>query len=256
VHNGEPQSIAEGCETLQKQEQSKGEFAMRNIVVFILLMIASVAFAQNDRDYIRSGNRLYRNKSFDKAEVEYRKAVSANAENPQAVYNLGCSMMMQQKDSVAIQYFERASKLETNKLRRAKSNHNIGVILQNHKMYDKAIEAYKQALRDNPNDDETRYNLALCKKLLKNNPDNNKQNKNQDKDKNQDKNKEENKDNDKDKDKNKDKKDQQNPPPQEQMSKDNAEQLLNAAMQNEKQTQQRLQKAMQQPRKTRSQKNW
>ncbi|MBR4601518.1 MAG: tetratricopeptide repeat protein [Prevotella sp.] len=229
---------------------------MRNIVVFILLMIASVAFAQNDRDYIRSGNRLYRNKSFDKAEVEYRKAVSANAENPQAVYNLGCSMMMQQKDSVAIQYFERASKLETNKLRRAKSNHNIGVILQNHKMYDKAIEAYKQALRDNPNDDETRYNLALCKKLLKNNPDNNKQNKNQDKDKNQDKNKEENKDNDKDKDKNKDKKDQQNPPPQEQMSKDNAEQLLNAAMQNEKQTQQRLQKAMQQPRKTRSQKNW
>lgn len=229
---------------------------MRNIVVFILMMIASVAFAQNDRDYIRSGNRLYRNKSFDKAEVEYRKAVSANAENPQAVYNLGCSMMMQQKDSVAIQYFERASKLETNKLRRAKSNHNIGVILQNHKMYDKAIEAYKQALRDNPNDDETRYNLALCKKLLKNNPDNNKQNKNQDKDKNQDKNKEENKDNDKDKDKNKDKKDQQNPPPQEQMSKDNAEQLLNAAMQNEKQTQQRLQKAMQQPRKTRSQKNW
>ena len=229
---------------------------MRNIVVFILLMIASVAFAQNDRDYIRSGNRLYRNKTFDKAEVEYRKAVSANAENPQAVYNLGCSMMMQQKDSVAIQYFERASKLETNKLRRAKSNHNIGVILQNHKMYDKAIEAYKQALRDNPNDDETRYNLALCKKLLKNNPDNNKQNKNQDKDKNQDKNKEENKDNDKDKDKNKDKKDQQNPPPQEQMSKDNAEQLLNAAMQNEKQTQQRLQKAMQQPRKTRSQKNW
>lgn len=229
---------------------------MRNIVVFILMMIASVAFAQNDRDYIRSGNRLYRNKSFDKAEVEYRKAVSANAENPQAVYNLGCSMMMQQKDSVAIQYFERASKLETNKLRRAKSNHNIGVILQNHKMYDKAIEAYKQALRDNPNDDETRYNLALCKKLQKNNPDNNKQNKNQDKDKNQDKNKEENKDNDKDKDKNKDKKDQQNPPPQEQMSKDNAEQLLNAAMQNEKQTQQRLQKAMQQPRKTRSQKNW
>lgn len=229
---------------------------MRNIVVFILLMIASVAFAQNDRDYIRSGNRLYRSKSFDKAEVEYRKAVSANAENPQAVYNLGCSMMMQQKDSVAIQYFERASKLETNKLRRAKSNHNIGVILQNHKMYDKAIEAYKQALRDNPNDDETRYNLALCKKLLKNNPDNNKQNKNQDKDKNQDKNKDENKDNDKDKDKNKDKKDQQNPPPQEQMSKDNAEQLLNAAMQNEKQTQQRLQKAMQQPRKTRSQKNW
>lgn len=233
---------------------------MRNIVLLILIMIASAAYSQNDRDYIRSGNRLYRNKSFDKSEVEYRKAISVNAENPQAIYNLGCSMMMQQKDSVAIQQFERASQLETNKLRRAKSNHNIGVILQNHKMYDKAIEAYKKALRDNPNDDETRYNLALCKKLMKNNPNNdNNKNNNQNKDKNEDKDKKDNKDNkdnDKDKDKNNDNKDQQNPPPQEQMSKDNAEQLLNAAMQNEKQTQQRLQKAMQQPKKTRSQKNW
>lgn len=233
---------------------------MRNIVLLILIMIASAAYSQNDRDYIRSGNRLYRNKSFDKSEVEYRKAISVNAENPQAIYNLGCSMMMQQKDSVAIQQFERASQLETNKLRRAKSNHNIGVILQNHKMYDKAIEAYKKALRDNPNDDETRYNLALCKKLMKNNPNNdNNKNNNQNKDKNEDKDKKDNKDNkdnDKDKDKNNDNKDQQNPPPQELMSKDNAEQLLNAAMQNEKQTQQRLQKAMQQPKKTRSQKNW
>lgn len=228
---------------------------MRNIVLFVFLMVASLAIAQNDRDYVRSGNRLYRAKKFDKAEVEYRKAISVNAENPQAVYNLGCSMMMQQKDSLAINQFERASQLETNKLRRAKSNHNIGVILQNHKMYDKAIDAYKKALRDNPNDDETRYNLALCQKLLKNQPKNNDNNKdNQDKDKNKEN--KDNKDKNQDKDKNDDKKDQQNQPPKEQMSKDNAEQLLNAAMQNEKETQQRLQKAMQQPKKNRSQKNW
>lgn len=230
---------------------------MRNIVLFVFLMVASLAFAQNDRDYVRSGNRLYRAKKFDKAEVEYRKAISVNAENPQVVYNLGCSMMMQQKDSLAINQFERASQLETNKLRRAKSNHNIGVILQNHKMYDKAIDAYKKALRDNPNDDETRYNLALCQKLLKNQPKNNDNNKdNQDKDKNNDKENKDNKDKNQDKDKNDEKKDQQNQPPKEQMSKDNAEQLLNAAMQNEKETQQRLQKAMQQPKKNRSQKNW
>lgn len=225
---------------------------IRNIAIFILLTVVSTAFAQNDRDYIRSGNRLYRAKKFDKAEVEYRKALSVNAENPQAVYNLGCALMMLQKDSVAVLQFERASQLETNKFRRAKSNHNMGVVFQNHKMYDKAIEAYKKALRDNPNDDQTRYNLALCKKLLKNQP---KNNDNKDKDKKQDK---DNKD--KERDKNKDDKDdkqkQQNPPQNEQMSKDNAEQLLNAAMQDEKQTQQRLQKAMQQPRRSRNNKNW
>ena len=160
---------------------------IRNIAIFILLIVVSTAFAQNDRDYIRSGNRLYRAKKFDKAEVEYRKALSVNAENPQAVYNLGCALMMLQKDSVAVLQFERASQLETNKFRRAKSNHNMGVVFQNHKMYDKAIEAYKKALRDNPNDDQTRYNLALCKKLLKNQPKNNdKNNENKDKDKKQD----------------------------------------------------------------------
>lgn len=218
----------------------------------MLLAVASASFAQNDRDYIRRGNRLYRAKKFNKAEVEYRKAVAANSENPQAVYNLGCAMMMIQKDSVAVTYFERASQLEQNKLRRAKSNHNIGVILQNHKMYDKAIEAYKNALRDNPNDNETRYNLALCKKLLKKQPkdkDSKKDNKNKDK-----------KQNKQDKDRNNDKKDDNNKqkeqPRKEHMSKDNAEQLLNAAMQDEKQTQQRLQKAMQRPRRNRSQKNW
>lgn len=229
---------------------------IRKIAIFILLTVVSTAFAQNDRDYIRSGNRLYRAKKFDKAEVEYRKALSVNAENPQAVYNLGCALMMLQKDSVAVLQFERASQLETNKFRRAKSNHNMGVVFQNHKMYDKAIEAYKKALRDNPNDDQTRYNLALCKKLLKNQPKNNDKNK-----ENKDKNNKQDKDNkDKERDKNKDDKDdkqkQQNPPQNEQMSKDNAEQLLNAAMQDEKQTQQRLQKAMQQPRRSRNNKNW
>lgn len=221
-------------------------------MILMLLAVASASFAQNDRDYIRRGNRLYRAKKFNKAEVEYRKAVAANSENPQAVYNLGCAMMMIQKDSVAVTYFERASQLEQNKLRRAKSNHNIGVILQNHKMYDKAIEAYKNALRDNPNDNETRYNLALCKKLLKKQPkdkDRKKDNKNKDK-------KQKKQDKDRNNDKKDDNKKQKEQPRKEHMSKDNAEQLLNAAMQDEKQTQQRLQKAMQRPRRNRSQKNW
>ncbi|MBR0181112.1 MAG: tetratricopeptide repeat protein, partial [Prevotella sp.] len=135
-------------------------------------------------------------------------------------------------------------------LRKYQSFHNIGVICQTHKMYGEAIEAYKSALRLNPNDDETRYNLVLCKHQ-KQKQDQNKQNQqNQDQQKKDDKKDEQKQDQNKDEQKQK----QQEQKPQ--MSKDNAEQLLNAAMQQEKQTQDRLKKAQQQPQRRNIQKNW
>lgn len=218
---------------------------MRRIILYILLLIAVSAQAQTDRQSIRQGNSFYHKKQWAQAEVEYRKALAKNAENPQALYNLGCALMMQQKDSAAIQQYQKAIQVETNKLRRSKASHNIGVICQNHKMYGDAIKAYQQSLRDNPSDDETRYNLALCKHLNKNNQQN--QNKEQKQDKKQEE-KEQNKNNDKNK--------EQQQPPKEQISKENAEQLLNAAIQNEKATQQRMKKAMQKPQKRNVEKNW
>lgn len=218
---------------------------MRRVILYILLLIAVSAQAQTDRQSIRQGNSFYHKKQWAQAEVEYRKALAKNAENPQALYNLGCALMMQQKDSAAIQQYQKALQVETNKLRRSKASHNIGVICQNHKMYGDAIKAYQQSLRDNPSDDETRYNLALCKHLNKNNQQN--QNKEQKQDKKQEE-KEQNKNNDKNK--------EQQQPPKEQISKENAEQLLNAAIQNEKATQQRMKKAMQKPQKRNVEKNW
>lgn len=218
---------------------------MRKVILYILLLIAVSAQAQTDRQSIRQGNSFYHKKQWAQAEVEYRKALAKNAENPQALYNLGCALMMQQKDSAAIQQYQKAIQVETNKLRRSKASHNIGVICQNHKMYGDAIKAYQQSLRDNPSDDETRYNLALCKHLNKNNQQN--QNKEQKQDKKQEE-KEQNKNNDKNK--------EQQQPPKEQISKENAEQLLNAAIQNEKATQQRMKKAMQKPQKRNVEKNW
>lgn len=218
---------------------------MRRVILYILLMIAVSAQAQTDRQSIRQGNSFYHKKQWAQAEVEYRKALAKNAENPQALYNLGCALMMQQKDSAAIQQYQKAIQVETNKLRRSKASHNIGVICQNHRMYGDAIKAYQQSLRDNPSDDETRYNLALCKHLNKNNQQN--QNKEQKQDKKQEE-KEQNKNNDKNK--------EQQQPPKEQISKENAEQLLNAAIQNEKATQQRMKKAMQKPQKRNVEKNW
>ncbi len=232
---------------------------LKYIFLCMMMVIGGLnMMAQSDRNLIRSGNRLFREQNYAKAEVEYRKAISKNPNNAQAVYNLGNALMAQQKDSAAIEQFTKAGKMETSPVRRAKSYHNIGTICQKTRLYSEAIGAYQEALRDNPNDNETRYNLALCKRLLKNQPQQNKQNKNN-KDKNKDNKKDENKDKNKNKNKNKDKdKDKQNQQkqPKEQMSKDNAEQLLNAAMQEEKATQQRLKKAMQQPKNRRLQKNW
>ena len=199
------------------------------MAMLLLLIVPTLAFAQSDRHFIRTGNKLYRNQNYPKAEVEYRKAMSQNGSNAHAVYNLGNALMMQQKDSAAIVQLENAGKMEANKTRKAMAYHNIGTICQRHQLYGDAIKAYEEALRNNPNDNETRYNLALCKRLNKNNKEQQKEQK---------------------------QKEKQQPKPKEQMSKENAEQLLNAAIQDEKATQQRLKKATQQPSRRTVEKNW
>lgn len=222
---------------------------MKYFVTLILLVGFCLGItAQSDRTFIRAGNKLYRQQKFDKAEVEYRKAISKNPNNAQALYNLGCALMAQQKDSAAISQYERAGQMEKAPLRRAMIYHNIGVVCQQHQLYQQAIQAYEESLRNNPSDNETRYNLALCKRLMKNQP----QKKNDQKQNNQ-KNKKEQEKSKEDQNKNQN---QQNRQPKEQMSKDNAEQLLNAAMQQEKATQQRLKDAMRQPSRRQLQKNW
>ena len=239
-----------------KRLEVRGERIVSSRLI-LLLFISLTSYlsplttnAQSDRQMIRQGNKLYRKGNVAEAEVSYRKAVERNERNAQANYNLGNALMGQRKDSLAITQLEKAAKLETNPLRRAQAYHNMGVICQQHRMFGEAIEAYKEALRNNPTDNETRYNLALCKR--------------QQQEQQQDQN-EQNKDN---KD-NKDKQDQQKQEQQQkqdekkqeqqqkqQMSKENAEQLLNAAMQEEKQTQERMKKAQQQPQNRRLEKNW
>lgn len=224
------------------------------LLLSLILLPSLGASAQSDRNCIRQGNRSYKVQKWTEAETQYRKAISKNAKNPQAIYNLGCALLMQQKDSAAMQQFQNASQLETNKLRRSACYHNMGVIMQNHREYAKAIDCYKMALRCNPADNQTRYNLALCKKLLKNQPQQNKNNNQNNKD-----NKDKQNKNDQDKQKNnnnKDKNQQKNQQNQDKMSKDNAEQLLNAAIQQEQATKQKLQKAMSQPRRKQYEKNW
>lgn len=137
---------------------------------------------KTERDYLRSGNKLYNDSLFIKAEVDYRKALEINPKSTDAMFNLGNSLLMQQKAKEAMEQFESASKVEKDKDKLAQIYHNMGVILQSSKQYPQCIEAYKESLRNNPKDDETRYNLALAQKLLKDQQ----QNQDQNQDKNQD----------------------------------------------------------------------
>ena len=182
------------------------------VTVAFLLVGGTNAVAQTDRNLIRQGNRAFKSQKWAAAETQYRKAIFKNQKNPQAIYNLGCALLAQQKDSLAMVQFGNAAQLESNIFRRSKSYHNMGVVMQNHREYAQAIEYYKMALRCNPQDNETRYNLALCKKLLKNNQQNQNNKNNKDKNKN-DKNKDKKNDKNKNKDgqnKNDQNKDKQN----------------------------------------------
>ncbi len=219
----------------------------------MLLVAASASAQMTDRQYIRQGNKQFRSGDYANAEVSYRKAIEKNAKNPQAAFNLGNALMAQKKDSAAVEQFQGAANLETNPLRKAQAYHNMGVICQTHKMYGEAIEAYKNALRLNPKDDETRYNLVLCKHQKQKQDQQQQNQQGGDNDKKQDDKQKDQQQPDQQKDKQDDKHQEQ---PKPQMSKDNAEQLLNAAIQNEKQTQEKMKQQQQQPQRRNVLKNW
>ena len=215
------------------------------LLVIVLFSSISVAAQKSDRDYVRNGNRLYHDSLFVKAEVDYRKALDKNPKMTDAMFNLGDALLMQQKAKEAIEQFDGVTKVEKNKLKLAEAYHNMGVILQLSKQLPQCIEAYKQALRNNPKDNETRYNLALAQKQLKDQQQQQQQNRKQDKQQKKEEQKEQNKDQQKQNKKQNQQQNQQQQQQQNQMSKENAEQLLRAVMQDEKNVQDKVKKQIQ-----------
>ena len=218
------------------------------ILSTLLLAGATHGLAQDktDRDYLRSGNKLYNDSLFIKAEVDYRKALELNPKSTDAMFNLANALLMQQKAQEAMEQYESVSKIEKDKQKLAQIYHNMGVILQSSKQLPQCIEAYKESLRNNPKDDETRYNLALAQKLLK---DQEQDQQNQDQQQQQQEQKEDKQDQNKDQQEQDQKDQQQNQQQQQQnkneMSKENAQQLLNAVMQDEKNVQDKVKKQLQ-----------
>ena len=218
------------------------------ILSLLLCVGAGQALAQEktDRDYLRSGNKLYNDSLFIKAEVDYRKALEINPKSTDAMFNLANTLLMQQKAKEAMEQYQSVSKIEKDKDKLAQIYHNMGVILQSGKQYPQCIEAYKESLRNNPKDDETRYNLALAQKQLK---DQQQDQQNQDQQQQQQEQKEDKQDQNKDQQEQDQKDQQQNQQQQQQnkneMSKENAQQLLNAVMQDEKNVQDKVKKQIQ-----------
>ena len=150
---------------------------------------------------------------FVNAEGAYRQAISKSGENTVAPYNLGRAYYNRESLSEAFSKFKQAGEKTTEKPVKHKSYHNMGNVFMKNKEYQKAVEAYKESLRNNPNDDETRYNLALDKKKQQEeqkNDDNQGGEDNQDQKDQQDQNKDQNQDGENEKDKEGDQKDDQN----------------------------------------------
>lgn len=209
-------------------------------LIFILLIsVFALSYGQAENNDIREGNKLFMNGKFQQAEVAYRKALRKNRNSFEANFNLGNALYRQGKYSNALEQFNNSVAIEKkDKMKLASGFHNLGNSLLNDKKYQESIDAYKKALKLNPKADDTRYNLAYAQELLK-------------KDKNKDKNKDQNKDKQK-----QDQQQQQQPQPQQpQMSKENAQQILDALMQDEKNT---LDKTKKQPvrQKKSSDKDW
>jgi Ca-activated chloride channel family protein len=131
---------------------------------------------------MREGNKQYNDAKYADAEVSYKKSMATVPGDEKNAFNLGNAMMQQKRYKEAYKQFEDLSKNTLDKQLKAQSFHNMGNAQMGLKDYQKAIDSYKNSLRINPDDEETRYNLALAQKFLKENPPQNNPNKQQNKD--------------------------------------------------------------------------
>ncbi len=234
---------------------------IKRLLSFVVVLIAFIPIpvpAQNrEYQYVHQGNKSFALKNYPEAEQFYRRALTLNPNNSRAYYNLGNAHLAQKRPQDAMKCYEKGVEMEKNGLIKSRFYHNMGVVLQSRKQFAPAIECYKNALRNNPNDEESRYNLALCQHQLKGNK--NDQNGSGSSSKNKQNGKDEQRKDENQQRQNQNQQNQQNQKQQsqqdqDQMSKDNAEQLLNLSKQEEQRTREKVRNV--QPQKKRLEKNW
>ena len=194
---------------------------MRKRLLIYLFLISASAKAQEAVKAIESGNQYYRTGAFSQAAAEYTRALQLDPSNKNALFNQANTLYRQDQKVEAVQQFTALSREATDKGIRARSFYNKGVILSQQKNLEESIEAYKNALRIQPDDREARENLQKALLELKKKAPPPK------KDQQQDKKKQDQK---------------QQKQPQSKMSQKETEQRLKLLEQKEKEVQQRLQR--------------
>lgn len=227
---------------------------MKKIIINLFLIICVVklsntnyTFAQSSKKLIHEGNQKYEQKKFGDAEIDYKKSINTKENEFIGNYNLGNAYYQQGKFDEAKQQYETASGLKSaNKENLSKTYHNLGNTLLKNKKFEESVQAFKQSLKLNPKDNDTRYNLAYAQSMLQ------QQQQKQDGDKNQDKkdqkdqqkenkNQEQQKEQEQKQEQNKEeqaKKESQ--PRKDKISKEDAEKILQALNNDEKKTQKKL----------------
>jgi tetratricopeptide (TPR) repeat protein len=233
----------------------------QHLFILLLIFVSVAAMGQNERKFIRKGNRYYKQAmensdsarfdsiNFVNAEVEYRKALEKKPNDFNAQFNIGNALFKQNKMYEAGTQFEQLIETAPTKEDKGKAWFNYGNSLLSQQKPDESIEAYKNALRNNPSDIEAKYNLEFARKMKQQqqqqqqNQDHNKdQDQQQDQDQDQDK-QQDKKDQNQNKDKNQQNQDQQRQQQQPKISRQNAEQMLKALQNDEKETQEKVKKA-------------
>ncbi len=254
------------------------------IVSGLILILPVLVHGQAERKFIRQGNKQYKEEVFDESEILYRKALEKEQQSYSGEFNLGDAMYKQEKFEDAARSFHKLAENQTDPIKLGELYHNIGNSFLKANQLEASIEAYKQALRNNPEDNETRHNLAYAQQMQQQqqdqqNQDQDKQDQDQDKqDQDQDKDKqdqdqdkqdqdqdqqEQNQDQDQqDQNQNQDQQDQQDQnqdqqqQQQPQISKEDARRMLQALQQDEQDLQEKLQKQKAQATKVKVLKDW
>ena len=216
---------------------------LRLAISLLTLLAFTSVFAYKANPSIRSGNSAYEDEKYTDAEVEYRKGIQADKYSVESVYNLANSLYKQEKYKEAATEFEKASKLTDDKEKLSSIYHNMGNSLYKAEDYGNSIEAYKNALKNNPKDDDTRFNLALAQKKLQAQQQQQQQNQDKKED-NKDKQQQQQQQQEEKKEEQSEQKEQPQQPQQnkEEMSQEAAEQILDAFSQDEKQLQEEMQR--------------
>jgi len=241
------------------------------ITALFLLLISLSAYSQGERKFIRKGNQAYEDKDYTQSEVNYRKALEKDAHSFEANFNVGDALYKQEKYEEAADKFSSLTHRDVSDQKLARAYHNMGNALLKGKKLKESISAYKQALRYDPNDIETKHNLTYALRQLRKQQQQKKEQDRKQQDK-QDQNQQQQKKNQQDQkdqqdqqnqqqDQQQDQKKQQQQSPQggsgkQRISKEDARRLLQALENDEKQLQKKLKKKKAKPVKVKTTKNW